>query len=70
MRDVVEILAQIKAPHFCAGIVLVDDWVTKAAPILRHMRGWSRDEVRSHCIEHGWQVRVVWQKPSTRRGRK
>jgi hypothetical protein len=43
MRQVIEILAQISAPHFVAGIVLVDDRVTKAAPILHFMRGWSRD---------------------------
>jgi hypothetical protein len=69
MRHVVEILAQVSAPHFVAGIVLCDDKVTKAAPILRFMRGWSRDRVRSHCHENNWDIRVVWQRPSTRRGK-
>lgn len=67
MRHVTEILAQISAPDFVAGLVLVDDKVTKAAPILRFMRGWSRDAVRSHCQFKAWDVRVVWQKAATRR---
>jgi hypothetical protein len=69
MRQVIEILAQVSAPHFVAGIVLVDDRVTKAAPILHFMRGWSRDRVRAFCLESNWNIRVVWQKQSTRRGK-
>lgn len=68
MRNVVEILAQIAAPDFVAGLVLVDDKVTKTAPILHRMRGWSRDRVRDYCREKNWSVVVVWQRPSTRRG--
>jgi hypothetical protein len=67
-RSVIEILAQIHAPHFVAGLVLCDDRVTKAAPILHYMRGWPRDRVRSYCQEKNWDVRVVWQRPSKRRG--
>lgn len=40
-------LAQVTAPHLCAGIVLRDDVVVEAAPILRWMVGKSRDEVRT-----------------------
>ena len=69
MRQVIEILAQVSGPDFVAGIVLVDDRVTKAAPILRFMRGWSRDRVRTFCLESNWNIRVVWQKQSTRRGK-
>lgn len=56
-----EILAQITAPYFVAGLVLVDDEVTKTAPILHFMRGWSRVLVRSHCREKKWAIRVVRQ---------
>ena len=52
-------LAQITAPHFCAGIVLADDEVVEAAPILRYMVGWYRDRVRTYCNSKGWKVRVV-----------
>jgi hypothetical protein len=58
-----EILAQIRGDKFCAGIVLWDDRVVEAAPIVGNMkRGrWSRERVRSHCATKGWQVEVVWQ---------
>lgn len=52
-------LAQITAPHFCAGIILRDDYVVDAAPILRWMVGKSRDYVRSYCARKNWTVVVV-----------
>ena len=54
-------LAQIKAPHFTAGIVLTDDVVTEVAPIVKYMRGWSRASVRNYCDEKGWRVSIVTQ---------
>lgn len=57
----IETLAQVRAPHFSAGLVLWDDRVEVAAPIIGYMRRWSRDRVRSYCTEKGWQVSVVWQ---------
>lgn len=56
-----ETLAQIDAPHFCAGIVLWNDAVTEAADIVKYMRKWSRDRVRDYCKTKGWKVTVVWQ---------
>ena len=52
----IEILAAIKAPKFHAGIVLWNDKVVEAAPIVRYMRGWSRKNVREYCKERGWQI--------------
>jgi hypothetical protein len=60
----IEILAQIQADGkkpFTAGIVLWDDKVIEAAPIVRYMKGWSRDRVRSYCKERGFSVEVVHQ---------
>jgi hypothetical protein len=37
-RVVTEILARIESDKFCAGIYLVDDVVTEAAPIVRYMQ--------------------------------
>ena len=51
-------LAQVKAPHFVAGIVLENDIVTEAAPIVKYMHGWSRDKVRDYCKQKGWQIAV------------
>ena len=52
-------LAQIKAPHFTAGIVLVDDVVTEAAPIVKYMIGWHRNYVRHYCQQKRWQINAI-----------
>ena len=61
MRTVTEILAAIDAPHFFCGVVLWDDVVVEAAPIVGYMKKgrWSRDRVRAYCAEKGWKVSVV-----------
>lgn len=56
-----ETLAQIDAPHFCAGLVLWDDRVEEAADIVKYMRKWNRDRVRDYCKTKGWRISVVWQ---------
>jgi hypothetical protein len=64
-RIVIETLAEIDAPkterhgRFCAGVVLWDDKVVEVAPIVRFMKGWSRDNVRRHCVRKGWAISVV-----------
>jgi hypothetical protein len=55
----IETLAAIDAPHFYAGIVLLDDAVTEAAPIVKYMRKWDRKRVREYCQGKGWTVTVV-----------
>lgn len=64
----VEILAQIQSDNFRAGIVLFDDVVVEAAPIVHYMkRGkWGRDRVRDYCRSKGWSVEVVHQIERTR----
>lgn len=52
-------LAQIKAPHFTAGIVLTDDVVTEAAPIVKYMKGWNRSNVRRYCEMKRWKIAIV-----------
>jgi hypothetical protein len=56
----IEILAVIDAPHFHAGVVLWDDQVGEAASVVKYMRSWSRDRVRSYCEVKGWKVSVVY----------
>jgi len=60
---VIEILATVDAPHFYAGIVLWDNVVVEAAPIVGYMKKgkWSRTRVRAYCKEKGWKVSVVTQ---------
>ena len=55
----IETLAVIDAPHFYCGIVLREDKVIETAPIVRYMKGWSRDRVREYCREKQWKVSVV-----------
>ena len=57
----IEILAQIRAPHFTAGIVLWDDQVVEAAPIVGYMKKgrWTRDVVRDYCKRKGWEISVI-----------
>lgn len=59
-----ETLAQIHADGpkpFTAGIVLWDNKVVEAAPIVRYMaKGkWTRDRVRAYCEKKGWKISVV-----------
>jgi len=59
------VTAQIYAPGpkpFTAGIVLRDDRVIEAAPIVRYMVGWKRSSVRSYCKERRWIISVVSEK--------
>jgi hypothetical protein len=58
---VTEILAAIDAPHFYAGVVLWNDRVIEAAPIVKYMRKWSRDKVRLYVASKGWKITVVHQ---------
>lgn len=53
-----ESLLQIKAPHFVAGLTLIDDWVTEAAPIIRYMVSWKRGEVLEYVARKGWEVSI------------
>ena len=56
-----ELLVQITAPHFCAGIILTlrngSGWrVSEAAPIVRYTKGWSSAKVKSYVVLKGWQA--------------
>lgn len=60
----IEILAQIRSPkpkQFVAGLVLWDDVVVEAAPVISYMkRGkWTRVRVREHCRDKGWEIAIV-----------
>lgn len=57
----IEILAGITGDKFYAGIVLWDDVVIEAAPIVGYMKKqrWTRAQVRQYCEKKGWQVEVI-----------
>ena len=54
-----EQLLSIDAPHFCCGLVLVDDRAIRAAPIVRYMVGWPRSRIEQYCRARNWRVELV-----------
>jgi hypothetical protein len=54
-----EILVQIRNRKFVAGIVMINDVVRETAPILRFLKGWSRQRVWEYCARHHWQIEIV-----------
>jgi hypothetical protein len=62
-----ETLVKLTAPTvgtrsgFCCGIVIKDDKVVKAAPIVDFMRKrkWTGDQVRKYCKSVGWSATVM-----------
>lgn len=52
-------LVAVDAPHFYAGIVLTDDIVIRAAPILRWTIGKRRDWLSAYFRQKGWRATIV-----------
>lgn len=50
-------LFQITAPHFTAGIVIIDGIVSDAAPIVGYMRGWNAARAMNYCQRKGWGMK-------------
>ena len=53
----VKYVLQVDAPYFCAGLVLLNDVVIDAAPILKYMRHWSRYQILTYCRFRGWKIK-------------
>jgi len=55
-----ELLIQIIAPHFVAGIntlkVSDDEFDNKCVPIIKYMKHWSPYQIREYCIKKGWGI--------------
>lgn len=56
-------LVAVDAPHFYAGIILENDRVTDAAPILKWTLGKNREWLRAYFISKGWKATVVQAPP-------
>jgi hypothetical protein len=55
----VTVLAQITTNRYCAGVVLENDRVIEAAPILRWLIGWHRYRLLKYFRERGDKVEAV-----------
>ena len=53
-RQLIISLYQIRAPHFTAGLEAINGIVTKVAPILMYMKGWTPEKVLSYCRSKKW----------------
>ena len=53
-------MLHVDAPHFNAGAVVVyDDTVFRAAPILNYMIGWTLNDAIFYARSKGWLVEVT-----------
>lgn len=48
-------LYQITAPHFVAGLE-ADNYVVKAAPIIKYMHDWAMTRVATYCQSKRWKL--------------
>jgi len=53
-----EILVQIRAPHFTAGVLVLSGG-NYCAPIVKYMARWSLPAIRDYCARKGWTCEVV-----------
>jgi len=57
-------LLRIEAPHFVAGVetrltFTSGEQVSRAAPIIKYMKGWNVSRVYEYCEKKGWNLRVL-----------
>jgi len=66
-RGADDIVISITAPDFCCGLVIRDDVVVRAAPIIGYMARlhWSAARVSAYCRKRGWRFEIVEAAPST-----
>lgn len=48
-------LFRIEAPHFVAGLVLINGVVDHGAPILKYMNDWTFNAVIAYCNSKRWK---------------
>uniref|UniRef100_A0A6M3IKP1 Uncharacterized protein n=1 Tax=viral metagenome TaxID=1070528 RepID=A0A6M3IKP1_9ZZZZ len=58
-----EMLIQIKAPHFVAGVVThnvkADGYDNKCAPIVKYMKHWKPFKIKCYCQGKGWDYNAI-----------
>lgn len=50
---------RLTSHYFCAGVVLGQKRVIRAAPILKYMKGWTRDEVLRYARNKRWKIDLL-----------
>lgn len=52
-------MIRITAPHFCAGAIVEAGRITRAAPILCYMIGWTVGQATRYATDKGGKVEVM-----------
>jgi hypothetical protein len=53
------VTAQITTDRYCAGVVIINNIVVEAAPILRWTIGWHRYRLLTYFRQQGHKVEAV-----------
>ena len=61
-----EKLLVVDAPYFCAGVVMINNNVVYAAPILNYTKGWRSGQFFSYCKKKKWRWQEVDQYAETK----
>jgi hypothetical protein len=48
-------MLRILGPDFVAGLIVDRNRISRAAPVIRYMTGWTVREVLARCSQRGWQ---------------
>lgn len=50
----------ISSVHFTTAVILGgDDTVIAAAPIVKYMDGWYKEQVQKYCRKKGWRYEYI-----------
>jgi len=47
-------MLRILGPDFVAGLIVEGDRISRAAPVIRYMTGWTVRQVVIRCADKGW----------------
>ncbi len=49
-------LFRIVAPYFVCGVVVTNEKITRTAPIVKYMLGWSVEKMHQYAKQKRWTV--------------
>jgi hypothetical protein len=52
-------MIRIDTGYAVGGVELEEDKVTRTAPILKYMRGWTTAKVLAYADKKGWKVDIL-----------
>jgi hypothetical protein len=52
-------LYRVTSNYFCAGLIMRNGKVVRAAPIIKYMKGWNIVRIRQYAARRNWTVERV-----------